>query len=110
MNRKWFSAIWITAAFLALSVLFNSFLVYEHIMLYRDIQNDSTRLANGSQMQSGLQSLVQDLVNYGNNKEPAIYLILKKYGVNPPSPPSSPSSPTAKTPKAVPAKNNHSHH
>ena len=106
MNRTWLLASWIAAVFLAVSVFCNSFFVYEHIMLYRDIQNDSVRLANVTQFQTAFQSLVQDLVNYGNNKEPSIYDVLRKYGVNPPAPPSSPSTPPVKNP--APDKNNHS--
>ena len=109
MKRTWLIASWIIAVLLALSTLYNSFLVYNDVMLYRDIQNDSNRLANGNQLQAAFQSLVQDLVNYGH-KEPSIFIVLKKYGVNPPSSQSSTPSPATSVKTAKPlTKNNRQH-
>lgn len=72
---------------LGVSALLNAFFVFQQIMIYRDLDGLNSRIASSpqiSQLQSMGQNIVNDLVVFGQ-KQPAIYSVLQKYGVNPPA-------------------------
>lgn len=71
---------WICSGLVALSAIFSSFLVYENIMLHRDMQQNTERINKGAQLQQFTQSFVNDLIAY-QKKQPGIAPILVKYGI-----------------------------
>lgn len=71
---------WICAALVAVSAIFSSFLVYENIMLHRDIQRNADRINQGVQLQQFTQNFVNDLLAY-HKKQSGIAPILVKYGI-----------------------------
>lgn len=82
---------WFLALLLVLSALLNAFFVFQQMMIYRDLKTISAQISALpplSQIQSMGQSIVNDLLEYGK-KQPAIYPLLNKYGINTPPPPSA---------------------
>ncbi len=92
MNRNLPLFTWLFALLFGLSSLLNGFFIFQQIMVddvVRDINlKISERAARDFQIQTIAQSLLNDLGEYGK-KQPAIYSVLNKYGVNfpPPQPP-----------------------
>ncbi len=91
MNKNLPLICWVAALLFGFSALLNGFFVFQQVMIYKDLQNLNVRLTNTSQFQAVAQSLVNDLVAYGQ-RQPAIDPLLRKYGVNPP-PPQHPAPP-----------------
>ena len=94
MNQNVPFLAWLVALMLSLSALLNAFFVFQHVMLYKDLEILNTEIAKGAPLQNLTQNIVNDLVAYGQ-KQPAIYPLLRKYGVNllPPSPTQKPAPP-----------------
>ncbi len=76
------------------SGLLNLFFVFQQLILQRELENLNNRLSQFQlpQMEAVIRNMVVDLAVYGQ-KQPAIFSVLKKYGVNssPPPPPSAAS-------------------
>ncbi|MCC7519973.1 MAG: hypothetical protein IT578_12415 [Verrucomicrobiae bacterium] len=90
MNRNLPLLAWVVALLLGLSALFNGFFVFQQLMIYKDLQNLHSQLANSSQMQSVAQGLLTDLAAY-SQRQPSILQLLRKYGVNVQPPPPAPA-------------------
>jgi hypothetical protein len=93
VNRNLALFAWLLAGLLVLSALLNGFLVMQQMRYYREIEISGTQINESLYVQSEnlLRVLLGDLVAYGQ-KEPAIYEILKKCGINPP-PQTAPAAP-----------------
>jgi hypothetical protein len=116
VNRRLATLTWALAALLCFSSALNLLLVFQQAMVHNDLTKLSTKINRGNQMQALGQSVINDLSAYGKSN-PAIYPLLKKYGVAVPAevntaPSPSPSKtqtggrnagPSA-SPKAAPSK------
>ncbi len=70
----------IGCALLAVSLLFNVYIVWRNIGLHRETQRKAVRLQQIELQVRDWQQLFQELVVY-SNKQPAIDPILQKYGL-----------------------------
>jgi hypothetical protein len=93
---------WICAGLVAVSAIFSSFLVYENIMLHRDMQRNADRINQGAQLQQFTQNFVNDLLAY-HKKQPGIAPILVKYGI------ATPAAPKAAAPQPPPQAKGEAH-
>ena len=77
---------------LVASGLVNLFFVFQQLILQRELENLNSRLSQIQipQMETVVRSMVVDLAAYGQ-KQPAIFSVLQKYGVNILPPPPSPA-------------------
>ena len=91
MNRNLPVLVWLTSFVFALSVLLNGFFVFQNLMLYKDLERANAQIAEGTQIQAILPTLINDLLVYGQ-KQPEIYSILKKYGISTPAPAPAPTT------------------
>lgn len=81
MNHNLPLLAWVAALLLGLSALFNGFFVFQQLMIYKDLQNLHSQLANSGQIQTVAQGILTDLAAY-SQRQPAVLQLLRKYGVN----------------------------
>lgn len=83
MNRLVSGITWGVAVLLAVSALSNCIMVLRNSFLEKDLNNVMAKARAVQNTQGAVQNLAADLTNYGR-KQPDIFIILKKYGINPP--------------------------
>jgi len=100
MNRHLHVLGWLVGLVFILSALMNLFFVFQQTVLQNELRrlDEQNGQAQLSQVETIIRNLVGDLAVYGQ-KQPSIFGVLQKYGVNPPPPPSTAQKSTPRPPR-----------